>query len=56
MLFRGALTVAGGRLGIMAFCSFKIVWLWKKLFRMFALSVSSVYISSLTSRGGIAVL
>ena len=44
VLVNGALTAAGGRLGITAFCSFKIVWLWKKLFRTFALSVSSVYI------------
>ena len=56
MLFRGALTVAGGRLGITVFCLFKIVWLWKKIFRTFALSVSFVYILSLTSREGIAVL
>ena len=55
MLFSGALTVAGGMLGITAFCSFKLYELGK-IFRTFALSVFSVYISSLTSRGGIAVL
>ena len=50
------LTVAGERLGIGAFCSFKIVWLWKKLFKTLALSVSSVYMTSLNSRGGMVVL
>ena len=56
MLFSGVLTVAGERLGIGAFCSFKIVWLWKKLFKTLALSVSSVYMTSLNSRGGMVVL
>ena len=56
MLFSGVLTVAGERLGIGAFCSFKIVWLWKKLFKTLALSVSSVYMTSLNSGGGMVVL
>ena len=49
MLFSGVLTVAGERLEIGAFCSFKIVWPWKKLFKALALSASSVYMTSLYS-------
>ena len=41
-----------GRSGRMAFCSFRTVWLWKKVFKIFALSHSSVYILLFTSKGG----
>ena len=56
MLLSGVLTVAGERLGIGAFCSFKIVWLWKKIFKTLALSISSVYMTSFNSRAGMVVL
>ena len=56
ILFSGVITVAAGKVGIMAFCSFKIVLLWKKLFKTLSLSLSSVYIVSLNSRGGMDVL
>ena len=50
ILLSGVMTVAAGKGGITAFCSFKIVWLWKKLFKTLALSFSLSYIVSLNSR------
>ena len=57
MLFSGVLTVAGERLGIGAFFfHLKFYGFGKKIFRTLALSVSSVYMTSLNSRGGMVVL
>ena len=46
---------AGGvRGGSIAFCSFRMVWLWKWSFRRLALSISLVYTLPFDSRGGIS--
>ena len=56
MLLSGIMTIASGKSGITAICSFKIVWLLLNEFKTLAFSLSFVYITSLNSRGRMDVL
>ena len=56
MSLRGELAVAAGRSGIVAFCSFNIVWLWKEVLKTLVLAISVLFTLLLNSRGGTGTL